>query len=146
MNVGDVCNRDIVRVPPEASLADATRQMRDRHVGMVVITKNPLDEPVAIGVLTDRDVAFAALAGHDLAATRVAQCLSKDPLVLNEDTNAARALERMRERNVRRVPVVDSHGTLVGVVSTDDLLAGIAGELSKLAELVQYQPQREPQR
>ncbi len=144
MNIGRICSRPPVTVAASATLGDAARLMRDRHVGAVVVTEAPSERPVAIGMLTDRDIVNAQLdRTADLTRVRVADVMSTDPLMVGEDDPIGTALERMSSRGVRRAPVLGPHGSLVGVVSTDDILTQVARELGALARLLQRQPGRE---
>ncbi len=59
--------------------------------------------------------------------------MTGDPLVLNEEMSVEEALHRLRNRHVRRAPVISSTGRLIGVLSLDDLLAHLAGNLRALA-------------
>jgi CBS domain-containing protein len=118
--------------------------MRDEHVGMVVITKAPMDEDVATGIITDRDLMRAQLdRSVDFSRLRAEDIMVRDPLVLGEEDSVDTAIQRMRARGVRRAPVVSSHGRLVGVISTDELVAQVARELAGLAQLLAQQPSRE---
>lgn len=128
----------------ETPLLEVARVMRDEHVGIVVVTKAPADERVAAGVITDRDItrAWADRSG-DVAALAVEEVMTHDPLVLNEEDSVGKAILRMRNRGVRRAPVVTRHGQLIGLISTDDLIAHAAGELSELARLIEQQPLQE---
>jgi CBS domain-containing protein len=121
--------------------------MRDRNIGAVMVTKAPLDQPVVVGIITDRDIACAQLARHaDLNSLSVGEAMTRNPLVVNEEDSLSAAVGRMRERGVRRAPVVSMHGALVGLVSTDDLLPIVARELMQLARVVSLQPRQEAAR
>jgi len=144
MNVGALCNRALVTVGPGTSLSEAARLMCAQHVGAVVVTESPLDQPVAVGIITDRDITRAQLdRGSELSRMSSAEAMTRDPLVLCEDAGVEEALARMRARGVRRAPVATVHGMLVGVISTDDLIGELARELSALARLLHLQPLRE---
>lgn len=144
MNIGELCSRDLVNVTADTPLVEVVKLMRDEHVGIVVVTKAPADEPVAAGVITDRDIARAWVdRSGDLAGLQAAKVMTRDPLVLSEEESVETAIQRLRDRGVRRAPVVSPHGKLVGLVSTDDLIAHIAGVLSGLARLLEQQPGRE---
>lgn len=141
MQIGELCSRDLVAVAPTTPLSEVARLMCERHVGAVVVVKSPLDRPVAIGMITDRDITRAQLVrACELSQILSDQVMSRDPLVLCEDDPVEEALERMRARDVRRTPVTTAHGVLVGVISTDDLIAQLARELSALAHLLTLQP------
>jgi CBS domain-containing protein len=144
MNIGELCSRDLVSVPAGSSLRKVAQLMKDEHVGIVVITKAPADEPVAAGVITDRDLACALLdRGGDFARMNAEEIMGRDPLVLCEDDSVETAIRKLRDRGVRRAPVVSSRGRLIGLISTDDLVAHVAGELAGLARLLEQQPARE---
>lgn len=144
MNIGELCSRDLVSAPADTPLLKIARLMRDEHVGIVVITKSPADEAVAAGVITDRDVAFTALErAGEIAGLRADDIMRRDPLVLCEDDSVEKAIHRLLERGVRRAPVVARSGSLIGMVSTDDLFAHVASELAGLARLLERQPGQE---
>jgi len=144
MNVAELCSRDAVSASAETPLLEVARLMRDQHVGVVVITKAPIGEPVAAGIISDRDIVRTMLdRPRGLAGVRAEDVMTRDPLVLSEDESLDAAIRRMRARGVRRAPVVTSHGLLAGLVSTDDLVAQVARELVDLAMLLEQQPRRE---
>lgn len=144
MRVGELCSRDLVAVAPTTPLSEVARLMFERHVGAVVVVKSPMDQPAAIGLITDRDITRAQLArASELSQLLSEQVMSRDPLVLCEDDGVEEALERMRVRGVRRAPVTTAHGLLAGVISIDDLVAQLARELSALAHLLALQPTSE---
>lgn len=147
MNVGQLCSRDLISVPASAPLSEVARLMHDHHIGSLVVVKTPLDRPVAVGMITDRDVVRAQLhRTGDLSRLRTGDVMTRDPLVLSEASEPEDAIRKMRARAVRRAPVVDAHGTLIGLVSTDDLLAHIAQQLSNIARVVSLQPMHESER
>lgn len=74
---------------------------------------------------------------------RIGDLCSRDLVSVAADTPVMEIVTLMRDRGVRRAPVVTSHGQLIGLISTDDLIAHLAGELSNLARLLERQPQQE---
>jgi CBS domain-containing protein len=134
MKVGDLCTREAVTVNASAQVRDAARLMCEERIGAVVVTATPDEAPVAIGILTDRDIVRAQLDhATDSGQLRVGDIMTGDPLVLNEETSPEEAIHRLRNRHVRRAPVISSTGELVGVLSLDDLLAHLARNLRGLA-------------
>jgi CBS domain-containing protein len=143
MKVGKLCGRRPVSVPGNAPLSEVVRLMHQERVGAVIVTYAPADQPVVVGIVTDRDIVHAQLAHvADFSQLNTADTMSRDPLVLNEQDDIAEALRRLRARGVRRAPVVTGSGALLGLVSTDDLLAQIARDLSGLAGIVARQSPR----
>lgn len=140
MNVGRVCTREVIFIHATESLHAATQLMRDKRVGSVVVCEEEWGRRVPIGMITDRDVAMAALLRDaGLAKILVSQAMSRDPLVIREDEDVADALERMRASAVRRAPVVGGDGALVGLISIDDLLDVLVEQLSSIVHLIARQ-------
>jgi CBS domain-containing protein len=139
MNVGQLCNRAVVSVQANATLAEVARLMRDRHVGAIVVLDAQSQHPT--GIVTDRDILRVQLQGtRDLSEEAASQVMTTDLLVLHEDMDIDEAIDRMQLHGVRRAPVRGAAGRLVGILSTDDLIAHVARELSSLARLLAVQP------
>ena len=138
MKVGDLCDRKPVTVGASAPASDAARLMCEEQVGAEVVAEARADGQVAVGILTDRDIVCAQLdRGADLGQLRIGDIMSGDPLLLNEDLSVGEAIHRLRSRRVRRAPVIGASGELVGVISFDDLLAQVSGDLRALARLAE---------
>ncbi|MDX1622984.1 MAG: CBS domain-containing protein [Gemmatimonadota bacterium] len=129
----DLVDRSPVTVVPEATVREAARRMRERQVGSVIV----LDEGSVVGILTDRDVVMAIaedrFGGPD---QRVADLMTPEPTCLGSDQDVERGLAAMRGRGVRRLPVLNDDGELVGVVSLDDVLMHMGRSLGAAADLV----------
>lgn len=140
MNVGRVCTREVVFVHESESLHAATELMRNKGVGSVVVCKEAQSQRVPVGMITDRDVAMAALQSEGrLSGILASRAMSRNPLVIPEEEDVADALERMRSHGVRRAPVVGTDGTLVGLISIDDLLEVLVEQLSSIVHLIARQ-------
>lgn len=115
--VHEFMTRRPVTLPLDAPLTEAARLMRDEEVGDVLVTQDGM----LCGLLTDRDIVVRAVAdGRDLTATRLAEICSAGLVTVSPDAEADAALRLMRDRSVRRLPVVED-GRPVGVVSLGDL-------------------------
>lgn len=142
MLLSKVLKRDVVTIRPDASVLEAARLMRAEHVGNVIVT-DAARRP--IGVLTDRDIVVSVIAKdvEHLSMLAVKDVLTPDPIVGLEDEDAEVVLSRMRRGGVRRVPVVDRAGALVGVFALDDVLELLANDLRGVIALVASQHRRE---
>jgi CBS domain-containing protein len=132
MNVSDICRRHVITIRAHEELQAAAKLMRERHIGyLVVVEEQPPETPARpVGVLTDRDIVITVLAkGEDPRQLRVGDVMTREPLVIPEEKSLAFALGEMRKIGVRRVPVADSAGRLVGVLSLDDVLDAVARQL-----------------
>jgi CBS domain-containing protein len=140
MNVGEACTREVYIVNPGEPLLQAVHEMCRRNVGCVVAVEQRGGRVLPVGIVTDRDVVRELQRHPDgLAAVTVADVMTRDPLALDEDESIIAAMQRLRQRGVRRAPVVAANGDLVGIVSTDDLLGIVAEQLGSLARLVERQ-------
>lgn len=144
MRVGEYCNREVVVMTARHSVCDVAKTMRDLHVGDVVIVEQRGDAPVPVGIVTDRDLAIEVLAaGRDAAEVSVAQIMSTDLITAREDDDAMATLQRMRNAGVRRMPVVDAAGALVGIITVDDYINVFAEQMEDLVRLVSREQMRE---
>lgn len=135
MKVRDFCSRTVAVVEPGASLREAALLMRDAHVGALVVTERKGGVTRPVGVITDRDIVVAVVAvpGARPEGIRVGDVMAAQPHVAREDLGLAETVKAMSEGGVRRLPVVSAAGALFGIVTLDDVLRVLAGELGALA-------------
>jgi CBS domain-containing protein len=130
MKLNELFTRGVVTASPEEKLSTIAVQMREHNVGTVVIVQD--QRPV--GIVTDRDLALALGAQGESLHTPVRKVMSQHVLAIPEDTGIYAATSFMRERQVRRLPIVDREDHVVGIVTLDDLLRFLGRELYNLAE------------
>lgn len=144
MAIGEICSREVVFIAPGESVAQAARLMREHHIGSVVVVDRAGGALRPIGMVTDRDVAVGVVAlGLDPEATPVEVAMRGSVAAVREDEGVGRVVALMRSEGVRRLPVVDKAGKLVGLVAADDLIDLLAGEMSGLAAMLQRGVRRE---
>ena len=115
--VRDVMSTDLVSCASSAPLADAARSMRDRDIGDVLV----VDDGKVRGIVTDRDIVVRAVAdGRDLRKACVGDVCSAELVTVRSDVSTEDAARIMRDKALRRLPVVDD-GKAVGIVSLGDL-------------------------
>jgi len=147
MKVGDACNREVVVVERNASVRDAARLMRDFHVGDLIVVESGEGRRRPVGILTDRDIVVGVLARDvDTESVAVQDVMSGELVTATEDESLLDAVKRMRAAGVRRTPVVDQDGTLIGILTVDDLLDLLSETLSDLTRLVSREISREQRR
>lgn len=124
MKVSDVMTRGARACREHEPLTLAARIFREERCGFVPVTNA---RGRVLGVLTDRDVCLALLR-LDAAPSevRVAEAMTREPHCVHPDERIEDAERTMRAWQVRRVPVVDAGGLLVGVLSIDDLARAAA--------------------
>jgi CBS domain-containing protein len=137
MKVADICSHRIISASISASLLEAAALMFRERVGTVIATRSVAGRALVAGILTDRDIVHVQLDRvTDLSQLCITDAMSPDPLVVRADDDVSAVLHRLRDRGVRRAPVVDDSGAAIGLVSIDDLLPHIAGEIDELAAIV----------
>lgn len=148
MRVIDVLTSRVMVARPDERLLDAIRRMRDEHVGALVVVEQLEGGRRPVGILTDRDIVVGVFAKDEshVGVLDVGDVMTAEPVTATSDEDVGDVLRRMRSFGVRRVPVVDASGMLEGIVTLDDIVAGLSEELASAASLVSRQPEREEQR
>jgi CBS domain-containing protein len=144
VTVRDLATHDVVTVQPHTTLAECAAIMRTQHVGSVIVVddKGRRDHPV--GIVTDRDIVIETVAVELDPKTLTAGDVMATPLATVRDgDDILDALARMRERGVRRLPVVDEAGALAGIVAVDNLLEAMAEQLDAIVRVVKAEQARE---
>jgi CBS domain-containing protein len=147
MTVGEICNRNVVVAPKTEKIIDAARRMRTSHVGALVIIENRNGRHIPVGIVTDRDIVVGVVSGdpEHILSVLARDIMSEDLVTANEHDSVESALKKMEEHGVRRVPIVDIDGTLVGILTLDDILQYLTGQQSELVALVAREQRHERQ-
>lgn len=115
--------RDIMTIRPvtadvETPIRDIARRMADFRCGEIPITEGDR----IVGVVTDRDIACRAVAlSKDPTLTTAREVMTKTPATVAPDESLNDAIRLMEDLQVRRLPVVDEEGTIVGIISMTDI-------------------------
>lgn len=115
--VTEIMESPVLTVPTAKSLRTAAIRLEAESVGSLVVCAN--DEP--IGIITEADITKAVADGMDPDSTAVEQVMADSPVTVAEDDSLSTAATLMRNNDVKRLPVTDDGGYLVGVVTTTDL-------------------------
>jgi len=146
MNISQLCEHKVVTIGESEELTAAAQLMRARHVGFLVVVApaTASGKRKVAGVLTDRDIVVAVLAREvETRQLKVGDVMTREPLLVEESHPMESALCLMREVGVRRVPVVDREGYLVGVLSLDDVLEAMAEQLVNIAASIRSEHRAE---
>ena len=144
MPVGEICNREAVVAERTTTIVEAARLMRRYHVGDLVVVDEVQGRRVPVGMVTDRDLVVDVIAREQpFASCTVSAVMSATVVCVPETAGVIEAIQLMRSHGVRRVPVVDAGGALVGILAADDLLDLLAEELSALARIAPRGQERE---
>lgn len=132
MHIRDICKRSIVTCKRTTTAFDIALLMRDSHVGHVVVVDSDNGGPVPVGIVTDRDLIVRVMAAGLQPSAVCASDLIGGPLdTVLESESVYDAVWHMRRRGISRLPVVDEHGRLRGMLSKDDLTTFLARELTE---------------
>jgi CBS domain-containing protein len=133
--IRDVMTSDPRTVKSDAPIEEAAKAMKEADAGAVIIQDNGSPS----GILTDRDIAIRAVAQGCDPSTPVSEIATTDVTTLSADDSVEDAVKIMREKNVRRLPVVEDDKT-VGIVSLGDLAKEQDSD-SALADISSAEPQ-----
>lgn len=112
--------------------------MRAHHVGSLVVVDRSGPDVQPVAVVTDRDIVLEGIARRpeSLSLLRVKDVMTPELVVSRDSEDMVTALERMKSFGVRRMPIVDEAGALIGILTYDDLLEEIVDELRGLSQVV----------
>ncbi|MGY6275551.1 CBS domain-containing protein [Methylomonas sp. MgM2] len=138
MPISEFCTREVIIAKPDDSVLDAAKLMRQRNVGTVVVVEEREGHNVPIGIVTDRDLVVDIVAAEaDPGFIRVSELMMPELSSVNGSCGVFEAIQYMRSKGVRRLPVVDDQHGLIGIVTLDDMLVLLSEELSLLSRLVE---------
>lgn len=144
MTISSIFNREVITVRRDATVLHAAMLMRQYHVGDVVVIEDHKGKSVPVGIVTDRDVVIELVATElDCKVITVGDIMGTHLTVIKENDGIFETIQLMSVKGVRRLPVVDSTGSLVGIVTLDDLLLLLAKELSSLSKLISREQKNE---
>ena len=144
MFVGEMCNRQVIICGPDDSIQTASELMRDDHVGDVIVVDHKEGKHFPIGILTDRDIVIEVLAeGVSLNDIAVKDVMSGNLICVKEDDFIIETIAKMRDKGIRRIPVVNREGSLEGILAVDDTIELVAELLSDLVNLFKREFNRE---
>ncbi len=144
MSIGEFCNREVVFATREMSLPEAAQLMREYHVGDLVVVDEIDGVRVPVGIVTDRDMVIEIIAKSlDLNEFSVGDIMGSQLVSVQEADGVFDTIRLMRTKGIRRIPVVNQQGGLVGIVSVDDILDLLAEEMAELAKVAPREQERE---
>ncbi len=136
MKCGDIMTRGVVCCVPQDSVEHAARMMKSEDVGPIPVVDNQQSKRL-VGIVTDRDLAVKLIAeGQDPKNTRVAQIMTPNPVTCQEDHSIKDAMKAMSAHQVRRIPVVDGSGCIVGIIAQADIATRL-GDAEQTGDVVE---------
>ena len=141
MQVKDIYTHGTVHIPQTCNLQQAAAQMRQQHVGALVVTDG---DAGLLGIVTDRDMVLRALAvGASPLQTLVGDVMTAGTVSIDVDAGLDDAMQAMTSHGVRRLAVTGADRRVLGIVSLDDLIEAQGRSLGLLASILGHAQQRE---
>jgi CBS domain-containing protein len=145
MKIKDILKHKVVATTKDTYIKDAASLMYTNNVGAVVVTeKREGNKQVPVGILTDRDIALSISKNSNFDShKKIETIMSKNVILCRPEDGVSNVIQKMRDNGIRRMPVVDNHDYLLGVISSDDLLLTIGEEIGELSEIITTEMNKE---
>jgi CBS domain-containing protein len=135
MKIQDIMSAEPSTVTPDTPITEAARLMKEHNVGMLPVVESEGSRRL-VGVVTDRDITIRHVAEGHLSDCPVREAMTDNVSTAKADENVERVMTLMAQEQVRRIPIVDERGDLVGVVSQADIVLE-AGDDKKAEQTVE---------
>ncbi len=134
MTISRICHHSVLVAEPDDTVQAVGQRMAAHNVGMLVVVDQ---ERRPMGIITDRDLALKVVAkGLSPSEVQVQAVMTTAPVTVPSQTSIEAAIGIMRDAKVRRLPVVGSELRLVGIVTIDDVVAHLTGELREIGQVL----------
>lgn len=134
MSIEQIMTRDPACCTPDTPLREVANLMLERDCGEIPVVDN-LQDGKLVGVITDRDITCRAVAaGRNPGTTTASDIMTSDPVTLRPSADLDEAAEKLEQNQIRRLPVVDAQGKILGIVSQADI--ALRGNEQKVGEVV----------
>jgi CBS domain-containing protein len=135
MSLGNLCRKEVVTVRPGTTVREVAKLMEEKNIGCVLVD----GEGEKFGIVTDRDLALKVLSKSlDPNTTPIDDVMTWEVvLILREEMGLFEALEQVKKSAVRRFPVVNAEGNLVGIITVDDIITLLGKELADVASVIE---------
>ncbi|MCD6477215.1 MAG: CBS domain-containing protein [Candidatus Aenigmarchaeota archaeon] len=136
MLVGDVMNKNVKTIEPNATIKDAVIKMSKYRIGSLVVVSNNN----VIGIITERDIISDVVAEEaNLNNIKVEDIMTRDLIAITSSTTLEEAAKIMTDNKIKKLPVIDN-GKLVGIITASDLIAYEEKLIEQLASLLVTSP------
>ena len=127
MKVKEVMHKGATCIEPNTLVTEIAKQMRDADVGAVPVRA----DGELIGIVTNRDITCRAVAdGSDIKKLTAKDVMTKHVICCSPEDDITVAIKAMEAKKIRRMPVTDSHKTMIGMLSLGDISHKVSKELS----------------
>ena len=135
MNVEDIMVKNVITVNKDETVSNAVDIMNEHNIGCLIV----VSEGIAIGILTERDLLKRVLAkSKDPRETKVYEVMTRPLIYVGPDTDIDKAKEIMSKFRIKKLPVIDSEGRLVGLITVTDIANSLERMLRKLDDNLDF--------
>ncbi len=137
MGLVKCCREQVVTVSLDTPAVDVARIMGEKNVGSVVVISGD-NRPA--GILTDRDLTVRVMAQEkNPGRVRAEEIMTKDVITFQDSMGIYEAIRKMTDEGIRRMPVVDDAGKMIGIVTMDDMIRMLGEEMATIAKNIEKQ-------
>lgn len=136
----------VIQAAADTTVGEAARAMQRQQVGCIVVVEQNLDGVIPVGIVTDRDLVTAVLAEKHERSITLGAVMSSPLATCREDASLTDVIAILWGSGVRRLPLVDAHGRLTGIISSEDVLSALTMLLESLTGVFAGDPTQAPRR
>jgi signal-transduction protein with cAMP-binding, CBS, and nucleotidyltransferase domain len=137
MGIVKCCREQVVAVSSDTPALDVAKVMGEKNVGSVVVVTG---ENRPTGIITDRDLAVRVMAQEkNPGEVRAGDILTRDVVTFQDSMGVYEAIQKMTAEGIRRMPIVDDGGRLIGIVTMDDIIRMLGEEMTAIAKNIEKQ-------
>ncbi len=140
MKARELCIRNVATAMASETVVEAARRMAEFRVGdLIIVEHQPCGPPRPIGIITDRDLVIRVLACRERSplTTTIGEIMRPGLVTAIEGEDIERIVARMRDHAIRRIPIVDLRGGLLGVLSLDDVLCWMREQIEAATRVLE---------
>ncbi len=137
-------DKNLICLSPDATLAEASKLMRENHIGDVIIVEDHDGKSMPVGIVTDRDLALHA-EDKNLNECKVSDVMSHSLTMAQVGEDTLEMVRMMKGAGVTRLPLIQEDGSLAGIVTAKRLLQVLVQGLSDLTQISERQQENEKQ-
>jgi CBS domain-containing protein len=131
IKVSDVMHKGLIVVDSNESIENAAKLMKENEIGSVIV----MEKGKGVGIVTERDIVRRVVSAGKSTKKKVKEIMSTPLRTIKESDNINKAISTMRKYEIKKLPVVDKKGRLIGIVTETEILHTLPGAVDVLLEL-----------
>lgn len=136
MSIAQYCTKEVSLLTQDSSILEAAQMMRKNHVGEVIIVEHQKGKTIPVGIITDRDLVIEVIAMEvNIDQINLGSIMSIELITVLDGSDLDKALQIMQLHGVRRAPLVDDNGALLGLIDIESILRVLSQDMNKVLEL-----------